>query len=330
MTSDSQSLDGHAKDRATLPDPNATGASNALPGAPGHSGRETQERQAAWMRSKMQTEATAASDSEDDLIRMRAHRLFPVLGENVRDYAIFLMDVNGIIRFWGEGARLMKWWTKGQAEGAHLRMLYPDGGSEDGTAEDHLKTAAETGEYVGEGRRVRSNGSTLWAGITLTALRDDDGLLMGFAKVTRDLTAQRAAEAAALKLATVTAEGQRVREEVSRLRDLFVASVSHEIRTPLNALLGYVALLEGESRFPVTLAVGRIGHAIDAALSDIAPQTASKGIKVVTAVSAWKIRARGSLPNALKPSSSPTPRPERGMPSAERDLVCRLAGGSLG
>ena len=54
------------------------------------------------------------------------------LAENVRDYAIFLMDSNGIIRCWGESARLMKWWTKQQAEGSHLRMLYEDGGLEDG------------------------------------------------------------------------------------------------------------------------------------------------------------------------------------------------------
>ncbi|HEV2734012.1 MAG TPA: PAS domain-containing protein, partial [Longimicrobiaceae bacterium] len=125
-----------------------------------------------------------------------AYRAFAALAENVRDYAIFLMDPEGVITFWGEGARLIKFWTKDQAEGAHLRMLYPDGGAEDGTAEEHLRRAMETGEYSGEGRRVRGDGSTFWGGITLTALRGDDGALLGFAKVTRDLTARRAAEAA--------------------------------------------------------------------------------------------------------------------------------------
>lgn len=144
------------------PDPNATGASGPLPGAPGRSGRETHERQAAWLRSKAEAGEAAVPDAED---RTRL-RVFAVLADNVRDYAIFLMDANGIIRFWGEGARLMKWWTKVQAEGAHLRLLYPDGGSEDGTAESHLQTASETGEYVGEGHRVRPDGSMLWAGVT--------------------------------------------------------------------------------------------------------------------------------------------------------------------
>lgn len=68
-------------------------------------------------------------------------------------------------------------------------------GAEDGTAEEHLKAAADRGEYSGEGRRVRSDGSTFLVGVTITALWDESGTLLGFAKVTRDLTAWRAAEA---------------------------------------------------------------------------------------------------------------------------------------
>jgi PAS domain S-box-containing protein len=106
------------------------------------------------------------------------------------------MDPLGVICYWGEGARLMKWWTRAEAEGGHLRFLYPSGGSEDGTAEAHLVEAAATGEYMGEGQRVRGDGSTFWAGVSLTALRDPQGTLIGFAKTTRDLTVRRSAEAA--------------------------------------------------------------------------------------------------------------------------------------
>ena len=116
------------------------------------------------------------------------------LAENVRDYAIFLLNPDGVIVYWGEGAHLMKWWTREEVEGAHLRMLYPEGGSEDGTAEEHLEESAESGEYVGEGQRVRRDGSTFWANVTLTALRDPGGELFGFCKVTRDMTARRALE----------------------------------------------------------------------------------------------------------------------------------------
>jgi PAS domain S-box-containing protein len=178
--------------------------------------------------------------------RRRGDLAFSALADNVRDYTIFLTDAAGVITYWGKGARLMTWWTEEQAEGAHLRLLYPDNGSEDGTAEEHLTTAAATGEYAGEGQRVRSDGSTFWAGVTLTALRDDGGALIGFTKVTRDLTAPRAADAA--KAASVAAEHDRlVADEANRATSRFLASMSHEIRTPINAVLGYIGLLEETS-----------------------------------------------------------------------------------
>jgi PAS domain S-box-containing protein len=131
------------------------------------------------------------------------------LAENVHDYAIFLMDINGVITYWGESARLIKWWTKEEAEDAHLRLLYPEGGSEDGTAEDHLQQAAASGEYVGEGQRIRAGGSTFWAHVTLTRLLDEEGKLVGFVKLTRDLTARRAIEVAV----ALANEAQTTREK---------------------------------------------------------------------------------------------------------------------
>ncbi|MDB4881013.1 MAG: sensor protein [Gemmatimonadetes bacterium] len=181
-----------------------------------------------------------------------AARAFAALAENVRDYAIFLMDPHGVITFWGEGARLIKWWTKDQAEGAHLRLLYPRGGAADGTAEEHLQAAAERGEYTGEGLRVRSDGSTFWAGITLTALWDEAGQLLGFAKVTRDLTARRAADAL-LQSAAEAAETARTEAELaSAAKSGFLATMSHEIRTPINAVMGYLELLDLETDGPLT------------------------------------------------------------------------------
>jgi PAS domain S-box-containing protein len=134
---------------------------------------------------------TAIDQKDLNLINMAVAGLC----EAVRDYAIFIMDPQGVIVYWGMGAHLMKWWTREEAEGAHLRLLYPEGGSEDGTAEAHLFQSAQSGEYVGEGQRVRRGGSTFWAHVVLTALRDPDGKLIGFAKVTQDLTKRRAVEA---------------------------------------------------------------------------------------------------------------------------------------
>jgi PAS domain S-box-containing protein len=255
-----------------------------------------------------------------DLPGLRADILFTLHSDNVRDYAIFLMDADGIIRCWGESARLMKWWTRPQAEGGHLRFLYPDGGSEDGTAEGHLQTAAETGEYSGEGHRVRSDGSTFWAYVTLTALRNPEGELVGFTKVTRDFSARRAVEASLRREPPTTEASQNAAEEANRLKRL-LASVSHELRNPLNAMLGSIALLDREigsgqpgrgnverlqrsgrhlleilddvlemsraeaGQLPMSSSIRRLGPAIQDALSDVESLAAGRGVMIIDAVS---------------------------------------------
>jgi PAS domain S-box-containing protein len=249
-----------------------------------------------------------------------ASLLYTLVAENVRDYAIFLMDANGIIRCWGESARLMKWWTKHQAEGAHLRLLYPEGGGEDGTAEAHLIEAADSGEYNGEGHRVRSDGSTFWAYVTLTALRSSSGQLVGFTKVTRDFSARRAVESALRQQRQVDASSQQALEETKRIKQL-VANLSHELRTPLNAIVGSVQLLalggapdnkdrahierlERNSRhllamlddvleiaraesgqLTITPGVQRLGSVIEETLADVEAQAGAQQLTLINAVS---------------------------------------------
>jgi PAS domain S-box-containing protein len=161
-------------------------------------GSPTEERRKAILRGKERLEGRAENDrpvAERERVA-EADPAFTSLADNVRDYAIFLMDPKGVIIYWGEGARLMKWWIKEETEGGHLRMLYPEEGSEDGTAEGHLRDAARLGEYTGEGQRIRRDGSAFWAGVTLTALHNAKGRLLGFAKLTRDFHARRAIEVA--------------------------------------------------------------------------------------------------------------------------------------
>jgi PAS domain S-box-containing protein len=191
--------------------------------------REAQERDAAWRRGR-ERRRRGAEGHDHEVGRADpalVHRAFAALAENVRDYAIFLMDADGVIRFWGEGARLLKRWSKEEAEGAHLRFLYLDGGSEDGNAEEHLREAAEYGEYVGEGSRVRGDGSTFWARVTLTGLKDESGTLLGFSKVTIDTSKQRNIDTARsvaritrarAERADMNAEIEVLKEEVAVLR----------------------------------------------------------------------------------------------------------------
>jgi PAS domain S-box-containing protein len=193
---------------------------------------ETEERMAADRRRRAIRSGGVARKrvpSEGDALNL-INMAVAGLCEAVRDYAIFILDPEGVIVYWGMGAHLMKWWTPEETEGGHLRLLYPENGSEDGTAEQHLFEAATTGEYVGEGQRVRRGGSTFWAHVSLTALRDPQGKLLGFAKVTQDLTKRRAMEAAVAlaneaqstrEAAVATAEEAqmaRERAEEARLR----------------------------------------------------------------------------------------------------------------
>jgi len=239
------------------PDPVVPGPSvEATGGEAGSSGCESQAREEAWKRGELRARQRAEGGTDAPNLNAAlaatgvAQRAFIALADNVRDYAIFLMDPEGIVTYWGEGARLIKWWTRDQVEGAHFRVLYPDGGAEDGTAESHLAEAERRGEMVSEGQRVRSDGSTFWAGATLTALRDAEGSLQGFAKLTRDLTATHAAEAA-LKAAKEATEAGRKLEAENRAKGAFLATMSHELRTPLQAIIAYSELLDMQIAGPL-------------------------------------------------------------------------------
>jgi PAS domain S-box-containing protein len=303
------------------PQPDATGAAAPLPSpGPGVLSREAYERQAAFTRARARAGEPAYTLCAPELPGLRSDLLFTLHSENVRDYAIFLMDANGIIQCWGESARLLKWWTRQQAEGAHLRLLYPDNGSEDGTAEDHLQNASDSGEYTGEGHRVRSDGTLFWAYVTLTALRNNEGELVGFTKVTRDFSARRAVEATLRRESGTSADARAATEEATRLKRL-LASVSHELRNPLNAMLGSVALLEREiptgaagrssverlqrsgthllqilddvlemsraeaGQLPISRQVRRLGPAIQEALADVESLAGTRGVTIADAVS---------------------------------------------
>ena len=121
------------------------------------------------------------------------HRL---LVESVQDYAIFALDPNGYILSWNAGAQRFKGYTADEIIGKHFSIFYPQERIATGFPEYELREAARTGRFEDEGWRLRKDGTRFWASVVITSLRDSSGTLVGFAKVTRDLTERRAAEQA--------------------------------------------------------------------------------------------------------------------------------------
>ncbi|WP_433624315.1 PAS domain S-box protein [Halomicrococcus sp. NG-SE-24] len=131
-------------------------------------------------------------DSEEDLQTERER--FGALVQAVEEYAIFMLGPDGYIRSWNSGAERMKGYTEDEILGEHLETFYTDEDREAGVPRTNIATAAEEGVVEDEGWRVRKDGTTFWANATITAIRDDDGTLLGYAKVTRDMTERRERE----------------------------------------------------------------------------------------------------------------------------------------
>jgi PAS domain S-box-containing protein len=121
---------------------------------------------------------------------------FRLLVEGVKDYAIFMLDPEGYVMTWNEGAQRIKGYEAQEIIGEHFSVFYTDEDVEREHPEEELRIAAAHGSYEEEGVRVRKDGSTFWASVLITALRDEEGGLCGFAKVTRDITERKEAESA--------------------------------------------------------------------------------------------------------------------------------------
>jgi len=122
---------------------------------------------------------------------LQSDEQFRALVESIVDYAIFMLDAEGRVISWNTGAERLKGYREDEIVGQHFSRFYPLEEVERGAPARDLEVAAAKGRFEDEGWRLRKNGSFFWASLIITPVRDQDGQLLGFAKVTRDLTERR-------------------------------------------------------------------------------------------------------------------------------------------
>jgi PAS domain S-box-containing protein len=194
--------------------------------------RRVQERTADLTNAneKLIAEIEQRKLAEDGL--RRSEERFRLLIEGVEDYAIFSLDPSGRVTSWNAGAEHIKGYLADEIIGRHFSDFYSLEDKQCGKPELALQVAAAEGRFAEEDWRVRKDGSRLWASVVITALRDSQEKLIGFSKITRDLTERKRAEE---KLQAAQAQLSHV-ARVTTMGE-FAASIAHEVNQPLSAAL---------------------------------------------------------------------------------------------
>jgi PAS domain S-box-containing protein len=159
-------------------------------------------------------------------------RRFSLLVEAVADYAIFMLDPAGNIVNWNRGAERIKGYPREEIIGQHFSRFYTEEDQQAGVPKRALETAARTGKYEAEGWRVRKDGRTFWASVVINAIRDGNGGVLGFAKITRDLTERRAAD-----------ERSRQSQKMEGIGQL-TGGVAHDFNNLLTIIIGNLEALQ--------------------------------------------------------------------------------------
>jgi PAS domain S-box-containing protein len=167
----------------------------------------------------------------DEALRLSEERLRLMLA-NVRDYAIFLLDPEGRVASWNQAAQRIKGYRDDEIIGRHFSVFYPPEDIQADKPARELEVAAAEGRFEEESWRLRRDGTRFWANVVMTVIRDDAGRVIGYVKVTRDVTERKRAEEAAEEERRKAAKA----EKAVRERDVFLSVAAHELRTPLTAL----------------------------------------------------------------------------------------------
>jgi len=167
-----------------------------------------------------------------------SERQFRTLVSGVVDYAIFMLEPDGIVSNWNTGAARIKGYTADEIVGQHISRFYIEEDRASGTPARALETALREGRYEAEGWRVRKDGSLFWASVIIDAIRGEDGELIGFAKVTRDITEKRQAQLDLQQAHEQLAQSQKL-EALGKL----TGGVAHDFNNLLMVVSGQAQLL---------------------------------------------------------------------------------------
>src|SRR3954469_15491565 len=174
---------------------------------------------------------------QEEALRQSEER-FRLLVEAVGDYAIFMLDPDGRIASWNTGAERSNGYTAEEIIGQHFRVFYPPEQQAARHPEHELEIALREGRYEEEGWRIRKDGTRFWANVVITAVRDEHHQLVGFAKVTRDVSERREMLAEQQRSAIALAEANARLQQVAEDQAHFLAVTAHELRTPVGVLSG--------------------------------------------------------------------------------------------
>jgi PAS domain S-box-containing protein len=164
---------------------------------------------------------------------LETERGFRLLVQGVTDYAIFMLDPEGRVTNWNAGAQRIKGYAPDEIIGEHFSRFYTPEDFDAGVPHRALETARATGRYEAEGWRVRKDGTRFWASVVLDAIKDEDGKLIGFAKITRDMTEKRESQ---IRL-------EESREQLFRAQKIealgqLTGGLAHDFNNLLTAILG--------------------------------------------------------------------------------------------
>ena len=158
---------------------------------------------------------------------------FELLVRSVVDYAIYMLNPEGRVTSWNIGAQRIKGYSADEIIGEHFSRFYTPEDRENGVPANALEVARDTGRYEAEGWRMRKDGTRFWASVVIDSIRDDDGNLLGFAKITRDMTEKREAQ-----LRLEESREQLFRSQKMEALGQLTGGLAHDFNNLLTAILG--------------------------------------------------------------------------------------------